>query len=149
MAGETLRIFIENAAGATVKRHHDEKALTFLHEEAVSRSYPYPYGFVIDTTAPDGDNLDCFVLTDQPLESGQIVECQPVGLLEQFDGGVVDHNVLAVLPGEAAALAPDLIETLREFIHHVFDHSERDLTTGRLLGPEEALAAVAAATDSA
>lgn len=142
-----VRVFIENEAGSTVKRHHDEKALTFLYEEAVSRPYPYPYGFVLETSAPDGDNLDCFVITQRPLSSGEIVECTPIGLLEQYDRGVVDHNVLAVLPGETAELDTSLVEPLRDFIHHVFDHSERELTTGRLLGAPEALEAVAAAGD--
>jgi inorganic pyrophosphatase len=148
MLGAMLRVFIENEAGSSVKRHHDEKALTFLYEEAVSRPYPYPYGFVIGTTAPDGDNLDCFVLTKEHLATGQIVECEPIGLLEQFDGGIVDHNVLTILPGESCTLGSDVLEILREFIHHVFDHSDRELTTGSLLGVGAALDAVAASRDS-
>ena len=142
-----LRVFIENPAGAEVKRHHDEKSLVFLYEEEVSRAYPFPYGFVIGTTAPDGDNLDCFVLTRQELSSGRIVECEPVALLEQFDGGEIDHNVLAILPGESVELDGEVIETLREFIHHVFDHSERELTTGRLLDSSAALDAASRYSD--
>ena len=97
-------VFIENEAGSTTKHHHDEKALTLLHTEEVSRPYPYPYGFVLNTTSGDGDNVDCFVLTDKPLKTGETLEVVPVGFLEQFtveDGGPdqVDHNVLAVPVG--------------------------------------------------
>ncbi len=70
----------------------------------VSAAYPYPYGFVLGTTGGDGDAVDCFVLTETPLRSGSIVECEPVGLLEQIEDGGVDHKVLAVLAGAATGL---------------------------------------------
>ena len=41
----------------------------------------------------------------------------------------------------------EVIDTLREFIHHVFDHSERELTTGRLLDSSAALDAVTRYSD--
>lgn len=90
-----LRVFIQNEAGSTRKNRHDEKTLAFLRSEEVSRPYPYPYGFVVDTTAADGLNVDCFVLTKQTLHTGDLVTCEVLGLMEQFEDGQDDHNVLA------------------------------------------------------
>lgn len=41
------------------------------------------------------------LLTSEPLRTGQVVDVVPVGLVEQFEDGEHDHNVLARLPGEA------------------------------------------------
>jgi len=58
-----MKVFIQNEAGSSVKRCHNEKTLEFLRTAPVSRPYPFPYGFVLHTTAPDGWNVDCLILT--------------------------------------------------------------------------------------
>ena len=100
-----LRVFIENEAGSCIKHHHDEETLAFLRTERVQAPYPFPYGFVPGTRAPDGDCVDCFVVTDRVLHTGDLVDCEPFALMEQTEAGLVDHNILAVPAGEAL---PDL-----------------------------------------
>jgi len=117
-----LKVFIENEAGSYVKNLHDERTLELKGTTEVSRPYPLPYGFVLDTTAEDGDNVDCFVLTTRCLRTGQIVECEPVGLMEQIEDNQIDHKVLAMLPGEERSLDRETTQTLVEFARHVFDH---------------------------
>nr|HEV7954342.1 inorganic diphosphatase [Candidatus Acidoferrales bacterium] len=117
-----MKVFIQNEAGSFVKHSHDEKKLILLADQQVSRAYPFPYGFILKTTAEDGDNVDCFVLTRENLRTGQIVECEPIGLMEQIEDGEIDHNVLAALLGEAVTLDPEIKQTLTEFVSHVFDH---------------------------
>jgi inorganic pyrophosphatase len=117
-----MKVFIQNEAGSFVKRSHDEKTLILLGEQRVSRAYPFPYGFVMDTTAEDGDNVDCFVLTQEKLRTGQIVECEPIGLMEQIEDGEIDHNILAALGGKNLDLNTEVKEALIEFVSHVFDH---------------------------
>jgi inorganic pyrophosphatase len=117
-----MKVFIQNEAGSFVKRFHDEKTLELKGEEQVSRAYPIPYGFIVDTTAEDGDNVDCFVLTRKDLRTGQIVECDVIGLMEQIEDGQIDHNVLAALHGEDPELTSEVELTLTEFVRHVFDH---------------------------
>ena len=109
---ETIRVFIENEAGTDVKHHYDEETFEHLGTERVGADYPYPYGFVPGTLAPDGDAADCFVITDRVLRSGDTVVCVPVALLEQTEGGTTDHDVLAVPAGEPA---PDLTGVTAEF----------------------------------
>jgi inorganic pyrophosphatase len=104
---DPIEVFIENEAGSDVKHHYDEETLQVLRTERVGAAYPYPYGFVPGTLAPDGDAADCFVITGRPLRSGDVVSCLPVALVEQTEGGATDHNVIAVIPGDPA---PDLGE---------------------------------------
>jgi inorganic pyrophosphatase len=90
-----VNVFIENEAGSSRKNHHDEKSLRFQRSELVSRAYPYPYGFIVGTVNADGDCLDCFVITGQQLKTGDVVACDAIGLMEQTEDGLSDHNVLA------------------------------------------------------
>ena len=94
-----MHVLIENEAGSRAKNTYDERTLAFVRSAEVSAAYPFPYGFAIGTRSGDGDAVDCFVLTDKPLASGSIVECEPLALLEQIEDGEIDHKVLAALAG--------------------------------------------------
>jgi len=74
-----MKVFIENEAGSNQKNLYNEKTLEYRKTVTVSREYPYPYGFILDTISGDGDNLDCFITTDAKLETGQV--CMSVSRL--------------------------------------------------------------------
>lgn len=126
-----MKVFVQNEAGSFVKNYYDEKALQFERAVRVSRAYPFPYGFILNTTADDGLNVDCFVLTKTAVHTGQIVDCDPVGLMEQIEDGKEDHNVLAVIRGEEEHLDSKTKQMLIEFVSHAFDHvSGKTVQTG-------------------
>jgi inorganic pyrophosphatase len=134
-----VRVFIENEAGSHTKNQHDEKSLLHTGSQPVSRAYPFPYGFLLETANEDGDNLDCFVLTLEPLKRGSVVQCKVVGLMEQTEDGQQDHNVLANLINEPMAVDGAVQRQLTEFVTHVFDHIPgRVVRAGRFLGVPEA-----------
>ncbi len=138
-----IKVFIQNEAGSDQKHFHDEKTLEYKHTVTVSRPYPFPYGFILDTTSEDGDNLDCFVITEQPLKMGSLVGCEPIALLERIEDGEEDHNVLAALPGEAPEIDSAMMDTFREFVSQVFDHIPgKEIAVGRLLPREAAEAQI-------
>ncbi|MCL1594404.1 MAG: inorganic diphosphatase, partial [Actinomycetia bacterium] len=56
-----ITVFIENEAGSVIKQHFDEATLSIERTEHVGAAYPFPYGFIPETLAPDGDAVDCFV----------------------------------------------------------------------------------------
>jgi inorganic pyrophosphatase len=135
-----ISVFVENPAGTTVKHCYDEKRRFLKSVSTVSRPYPYHYGFILDTAAADGDNVDCFVLSEQRLISGDIVECTVIGLMEQWEDGLADHNVLACPVGEAASITAAVQHALANFVAHVFDHIPgKVIRAGRFLDPAAAL----------
>lgn len=142
-----VTVFIENEAGSAIKHHYDEATLSIECTERVGAAYPFPYGFIPETLAQDGDAVDCFVLTDRHLPTGATVEVLPIALVEQTEAGSIDNNVLAVLPGESA---PDLDSAVARIVVFVeeFRASEptRGLHAGRTLGRDDAVAYVAAGT---
>ena len=130
----TFRVFIQSEAGSNRKHFHDEKSLEWKGVVEVSQRYPFPYGFVIGTTADDGCNVDCFVITDESLETGQVVECEIAGLMEQIEDEQEDHNVLATLPGASTEIGPSVRERLTEFVCEVFEHIDgKRIKVGRFL----------------
>ena len=143
-----MKVFIQNEAGSFIKHIHDEKSLTPNRTTVVSRSYLFPYGFVLDTTAA-GLNVDCFVLTNQSLRTGEIIDCVPIALMEQIEDTQEDHNVLAVIPGEPVHLDAQIQQTLSDFVTHVFDHIPgKKIRPGKFLNRGAALAYLRAHQDS-
>lgn len=134
-----MKVFIENEAGSNKKNLFDERTLAYKKTVEVSRPYPYPYGFVIGTTSGDGDNLDCFVLTNRPLKSGETVEVEPIGMFEQVEDGQEDPKILAGFSDERMLVDENVRKNLQEFISHVFEHlPNKKVKVGNFLGLDQA-----------
>src|SRR6266571_9394132 len=95
-----IRVCVEVDAGSRDKHVYNEQTLELRGTRRTSRPYPYPYGFIVGTSAADGDGVDCYVITRERIRAGSIVECEPIGLLEQDEDGEVDHKILAAMPGQ-------------------------------------------------
>ncbi|MEO8634694.1 MAG: inorganic diphosphatase [Gemmatimonadales bacterium] len=89
-----IHVFIQNEAGSNRKHYHDEKTLEWKRVEELPRHYPSAYGFVVGTTADDGCNVDCFVITEKSLKTGALVECEIAGLMEQVFAQLGDTRVV-------------------------------------------------------
>jgi inorganic pyrophosphatase len=135
-----IKVFIQVAAGSCDRKIYNEKTLKYKGTRRGSQPYPYPYGFILYTTAEDGGNLDCYILTNEGLESGTIVECEPIGLLEQYEGEEVDHKILAALPGRGVTVSQENLQILQDFIYAAFANSpEGKVRVGPILPREAAL----------
>lgn len=134
-----MKAFIENEAGSNKKNIFNEKTFEYKKTYIVSCAYPFPYGFIPNTTSGDGDCLDCFILTEKHLKPGDVIEAEPIGLMEQIEDGEEDHKILAVLPGEYTKVTDDIKEKLTDFVTHVFDYLEgKRIEVGRFLGKDDA-----------
>ena len=129
-----IKVVIEAEAGSCSKNAYDEKTLEYKGTGRVSRPYPYPYGFIMGTKTADGDGVDCYVITKSRVRAGTIVECEPVGLLEQEEDGEADHKVIAAMHGENVKPDQGLRELLRDFIYGIFtEFPEAHVTVGQIL----------------
>ena len=143
-----ITVFVQNEAGSNQKNYHNEKTLEYLSTKPLSRPYPYPYGFIVGTTASDGCNLDCFVITVRPLKTGQTVQCEVIGLMEQIEDGIEDHNILVIPAGESRRISPKIETVLTDFVLNVFRHIEgKRMKVGRFLGAAQAEAYIASHRD--
>ena len=134
-----IQVLIQAVAGSHEKSQYNEKTLEYKETRPVSRPYPYAYGFVLGTHAEDEEAVDCYVLTKDGIKSGTVVECEPIGLLEQDEDGEIDHKVLAAMPGQPVEVGQALRKELGDFIQAVFaEYPEVQVHIGRILPPEAA-----------
>jgi inorganic pyrophosphatase len=120
-APEVLQCFIEVVPSDTFKYEIDKVSgyLKIDRPQKYSNICPALYGFVPQTYCGEGvgsfssektglslqgdaDPLDICVLTDRPIQHGNIlVECIPIGGLRMVDGGEADDKIVAVLKDDA------------------------------------------------
>ena len=98
--------------------------------------YPCNYGYIPHTLSADGDPVDVLVLTPDPLISGSVICCRPVGVLKMKDESGDDAKVLAV-PIDKLCKTYRGVESFRDLsgdilnrISHFFEHY-KDLDEGK------------------
>lgn len=134
-----VKVFIENESGSTDKNCFNEETLEYIKTVSISQPYPYPYGLIPGTISGDGDNLDCFVITNKKLKSRERVNAEPIGLMEQFEDGKEDHKILAVFPEERMEITADVQKHIADFATHAFDHLKgKKITVGKFYDKEKA-----------
>ena len=113
-------------------------------------SYPGNYGFVPGTLAEDGDATDVLIVNDLPIQTGAVLKCRAIGLLEMEDEKGRDDKLIAMPSStvdpryNAVRCTADLHDSVRAKIVHFFeqykmiDAPARWSKVGACLGPEEA-----------
>jgi inorganic pyrophosphatase len=65
--------------------------------------WPYDYGFIPQTLAPDGDPLDVLLINDNGLFSGCLIEARIIGAVRESKDDTENDRLLAVLPPSKGA----------------------------------------------
>ena len=135
-----IKICIQIEAGSQDRYLYDEKTLVYKGTRRMPLPFPYAYGFIPGTSAADGDCVDCYLITKASLKPGSLIDCEPVGLLEQDEAGEIDHKILAALPGQDVEIDEAILQELRDFIYAIFaQFPGAPVRLGRFLPREAAL----------
>lgn len=97
-----VTVFIEVPKGSRNKYEFNKKTGSFLLDRMLFSSVHYPadYGFIPETLAEDGDELDALVLAGEPTFPGCEVRAVPLAVLEMWDEKGRDEKIIAVSLGD-------------------------------------------------
>jgi inorganic pyrophosphatase len=87
---ELLQVIVETPAGSRNKFAYDPEQGIFTLRKVLpaGMGFPYDFGFLPRTKAPDGDPIDVLLLMDEPAFPGCLVCARLLGVIEgeQLDG---------------------------------------------------------------
>jgi inorganic pyrophosphatase len=148
-------VVVETPRHAQAKFKYEPELGVFMLTRALTLglSYPYDWGFVPSTTAPDGDPIDALVLHTVTTSPGVVLRCRPIGILDVLqtqDRRCLRNDRLMVVPVKSrhpdARDVRDLPASLRHQAEEFFTAATAG--TGKRLkflgwrGPRAALAAI-------
>src|ERR671933_2536230 len=83
-SGGDLHVVIETPKGSRNKFKFDERLRLFRLSGVLPLGavFPFDFGFVPCTSAPDGDPLDVLVLMDEPAFAGCLLTTRLIGVIE-------------------------------------------------------------------
>jgi inorganic pyrophosphatase len=150
----SFHVVVESPQGATVKLKYEPKLGAFTVSKPLVHGlrYPFDWGFVPSTEAPDGDPLDALVYWDQSTYPGVVLPCRALGVLKVDEKkkrgtGRQRNDRLLVVPiiaarAENLSSLQDLSRRERQELEHFFTaavaFADKDV---RILGWEGAEAA--------
>jgi inorganic pyrophosphatase len=100
-----LQVIIETPAGSRNKFAYDPDQGIFSLKKVLPAGmvFPYDFGFLPRTIAPDGDPIDVLLLMDEPAFPGISVRARLIGVIEgqQIDGRKKNRNDRLVAVADA------------------------------------------------
>ncbi|HKF46472.1 MAG TPA: inorganic diphosphatase [Terracidiphilus sp.] len=100
-----LQVVVETPKGNRNKFAFDpdQKVFTLRKVLPAGMVFPYDFGFLPQTIAPDGDPLDVLLLMDEPAYPGVVVRARLIGVIEgeQVEGKKANRNDRLLAVAEA------------------------------------------------
>lgn len=97
---DIVDIYIEIEKHSNIKYEFDKTSQTLALDRILPYPYfyPYAYGYIPNTLAADGDELDALIITDrQDLKKDTFYSAHIIGVLIMEDEKGMDEKVLCVL----------------------------------------------------
>lgn len=93
-----IQATIEIPMGSKYK--FERHGLFLTVDRVLNQKIPYNYGYVPEVDADDGDELDIFVITNEPLPVLTNCSVEIIGGFKCLDDGVRDDKMIGILVGE-------------------------------------------------
>ena len=123
-----IQVIVETPKGSRNKFSFDARQRIFSLKKVLPAGmvFPYDFGFLPLTLAPDGDPIDVFLLMDEPAFPGIAVRSRLIGIIEgeQLDGKKKIRNDRLVAIAEANHLYANikkLTDLPAKFVHELED----------------------------
>ena len=143
--------------GSGVKFKYDFERDAFVFQRAlpVGIAYPFDWGFIAGTRAPDGDPLDAMMIHDTPSWPGVLIPARAVGILcvtQKGASGRRERNDRVILVSTAADRYADLADVpkrLRDELERFFKIASKPEKEIDIVGWKDGAIAEKAVDDAA
>jgi inorganic pyrophosphatase len=144
-----MKAFVETIAGSTTRTRYDEDTLKFKESFSIQYKYPYPYGLIMNSKGNNLDCIDCYIINNQELKAGEIIDCEPVGMIEMIEDNEIDHKILMAMNNGNMYDLEKIYPQIKKFIEHVFEKfDDVVIYIGKLLPKEDAVSFISGVIDS-
>jgi inorganic pyrophosphatase len=131
---------VETPRGSRAKLAFDPKlgAFTLSKPLLAGLTYPYDWGFIPSTKAPDGDPLDVLIVHDAATYPGLVLCCKPIGILEvvQSEKGKKERNDRVFAVPDRSPFEGDL-QDIRRLPPRAIDELEKFFAATDALEPKK------------
>lgn len=141
--------FIEIEKGSKCKYELDKETGLIILDRVLytATHYPMSYGFIPLTLCDDNDPLDVFVLCNQSINSGSLVKCYPIGIINMTDQSEQDEKIIAIPFGDPvynkytdiSELPKNLFDELSHFLSVYKQLENKKVEIGSIEGHEAAV----------
>lgn len=135
-----IPVYIEIEKGSNIKYEYNKVTLALEIDRILPTEYAYPhaYGFIPNTLAADGDDLDALIVTTEPLAHDKTYTVHIVNALRMEDEKGMDEKVICTLDGSDVSLAV-LAEIERFFATYKLNCPGKWSRTSGYMGKEAAV----------
>lgn len=116
-----MKVLIEVSKDSNLKYEFDENTKTLILDRVLHNTnrFPYNYGFIPNTLAPDGDPVDIILLSSHVIHPGAYVDVRIIGGIETHDEKGQDDKIICVLDNH--------VDNEYTHIDNISDLSEHEL----------------------
>lgn len=116
-------IIIEIPYNSNIKYEFDHEQNRLRVDRIINTPMVYPthYGYIPNTHAEDGDQLDVLLISEHPFIPGCIIETKVIGVLRMEDEKGIDHKIITSICEKVNSLEDLNSETLNK-IKYFFEH---------------------------
>lgn len=116
MIMKLIEAIIEMPKGSYLKYEFNKEENILFLDRVLGQPIPYNYGFIPNTLSEDGDPLDIFVITEEPIYPLTKVRAEIIAGIKCMDGGVSDDKLIAILHSESYEYPSIAIHSLIRYL---------------------------------
>lgn len=130
-----VNAIVEIPKDTNVKYEYDPIHSVFCYDRSLISAMVYPssYGFIPSTLAEDGDALDILIYNAVPIQTGTLVECRVIGVLDMEDDGFKDFKILGAPVSHIKEyrslkdIDPNFLKICQNFFSHYKDLNNKEV----------------------
>lgn len=121
-----MKVIIEIPKHSFIKYELDTATDTLICDRILKIPFPQNYGFIPNTTAQDGDELDIVLIINYALHPKTIIDVKIIGYLEMEDEKGIDEKIIVVPLTSNIKNLKDVKKHILDEIKEFFTHYKDD-----------------------